>query len=274
MMLGEPIILRYKITNVSDGQGVGIGLGTYKTRWCRLRLTDAEGNSAQVIPDSRPLSPRGLHSTGTFFLRPDGSEEDSLVVSRFFQILHPGKYTLAVHVQVPYVATTVTDEAYLTSDLESDIKANNKVLTDDFVFPITITATTPSLLKAKANALRQAATTEKDGLKYKALLDALFSMPEAQAGPSWKTLANNAVKANAELIADQLARLHSVTTVNLLIGMLNNPNLPPDQTSFIRAKIDESYNMGSASVKRHIKSVAASRGGMMPEKPIAPQVID
>ena len=88
MMLGEPIILRYKITNVSDGQGVGIGLGTYKTRWCRLRLTDAEGNSAQVIPDSRPLSPRGLHSTGTFFLRPDGSEEDSLVVSRFFQILH------------------------------------------------------------------------------------------------------------------------------------------------------------------------------------------
>ena len=274
IMLGEPIVLRYKIANATDSQGVGIGLGTYNTQWCRLSLTDAEGQSAQVIPDNRPLNPSGLHSTGTSFLRPDGSQEDQLVVTRFFRVLRPGKYTLNVHVQIPYVATTITEESSLNSDLESDIKANNKVLTDDFVFPLTITQAVPSRLEAKANSLRQVAMAEKGGRNYKVSLDALFSMPEAQAASSWKSLANNANEMDAELVADHLARIHSVTTVNLLVQMLDNPKLSPDQTSYIRAKIDESYNAGDVTVKGHIKALAASRGGTMPETVPIPQPSD
>lgn len=274
IMLGEPIVLHYKIANVSDNQGVGIGLGTYKTQWCQLSLSSADGRSAQVIPDERPLNPPGLHSTGTYFLQPDGSEEDRLVVTRFFRILYPGRYTLAVHIRVPYVAEAVTEESALTSNLRSDIKANNKVLDDDFVFSLTVVKADPSVLKAKANSLMQSVTTEKDVQREKALLDALFSMPETQAASSWKSLANNADRMDAELIADQLARIHSITTADLLVQMLDSTKLSADETSYIKTKINQNYNSGDVGLKAHIKSLAANRGIEMSDEVAIPQPSD
>ncbi len=278
IVLGEPISLYYSITNISDdqgvGKGVGIGLGTNETQWYQLSLTDEAGRSAQIIPDERSLSPRGLHSTGTYFLSPNGHKEDHIAVTKFFQIMHPGKYNLVVQVHIPYAAGSVTKEASLTSDLESDIKSSNTTLVDRFVFPIMVTKADPARLEARANALREAATAERYGQKYRALLDALFSMPEAQAASSWKSLANNADRMDAELIADQLARIHSITTADLLVQMLDSTKLSADETSYIKTKINQNYNSGDVGLKAHIKSLAANRGIEMSDEVAIPQPSD
>lgn len=274
MLLGEPLSLHYRMTNVSADQGVGVGLGTNGTQWYSLSLTDASGKSAQIVPDDRPLNPRGLHSTGTYFLPPNGYQEDHIVVTRFFRFLHSGKYTLTVKSHVAYATEVATEETSLDSSLGQDIRSSGKTSTGEFVFPVTVSESDPVRLETRSTALREAATAEKHGQKYRALLDALFSMPETQAARDWEILASGAGRMDSEVIADELSQVHSARATTLLVQMLDNPNITADEKSYIKTKINETYNSGDSQLRANIKSIAASRGIKMPEHVAMPQVVD
>jgi len=274
ILLGEPLSLYYRLTNVSTDQGVGVGLGTNKTQWYDLNLTDASGKPAQIVSDERPLNPRGLHSTGTYFLPPNGYQEDHIVVTRFFRFLHSGKYILTVKSHVAYVTEVAMEEASLDSSLEQDIRSSGKTSTNEFIFPITVSEADPIRLGTRSRVLREAATAEKHGRKYRALLDALFSMPETQAAQEWEILASGAGRVDSEVIADELATVHSSKATTLLVQMLDNPNLTADEKFYIKTKINETYNSGDSQLRAHIKSIAASRGVKMPEHVAMPQVVD
>lgn len=274
LSLGEPLSLLYRITNTSNRQGVGIGLGSHKTSWCQFRLTDASGNQVQATSDQQSSDQRGLHSTGIFFLRPDAYEEDHLVVTQALKIAHPGRYTLVVQVNIPYTTEEATEENFLTSNLEGDIKSSDTVLKRRFVFPITVTEMNVSHLEAQANDLKRMVLTEKNDKKKQALLNALFSIPEAQASASWRDLINGVGNGDTTLLADRFARLHSSTGAELLVQLLDKPGLSSSDASFIQGKIFENYETGPIAVKERIKALAVSRGSVMPEGVIVPQATD
>jgi len=56
--------------------------------------------------------------------------------------------------------------------------------------------------------------------------------------------------------------------------MLDNPNITADEKSYIKTKINQTYNSGDSQLRAHIKSIAASRGIKMPEHVAMPQVVD
>lgn len=260
---GEPIVVRYKIVNMLEDQTIGVYTGMHKTAWYSLDLKDNSGIST-VIRNEQPPASGGLQPSETSTLRPQGYESGYIVASRFLSAPHPGKYVLTIHVAMRYASVDPTEHNSFV--IKHTVDASGASFTKDYTFPLTITQANPAQLTSRAEGLLQQIRKEQDNAKLTALYDALFSMPEAQAGPSWEALATKPPRMYEEKIANGLARIHSVKTVDLLVQMLENPSLPPDNAFYIKTKIDESYNAGDASVKEHIKALAASRGGTMPEK--------
>jgi len=99
-------------------------------------------------------------------------------------------------------------------------------------------------------------------------------MPETQAARDWEILASGAGRMDSEVIADELSQVHSARATTLLVQMLDNPNITADEKSYIKTKINQTYNSGDSQLRAHIKSIAASRGIKMPEHVAMPQVVD
>ncbi len=267
LSVGQPLSLLYTITNVSSDQNIGIGLGTDKAQWCQLSLTDANGQTDQTIPNDGSLEPRGLHFTGTYLLQPDASEQDHLVVTRYLQITHPGKYTLTVQVRLPYTL----EEPSSSVSLADRVKSSNTFLTKRFVFPLTVVAANTTDLVAKAAALSRMARAEKNGSKLKFLLDQLFSMPPKQAAPAWKELALGASPGDTDLIVRKLADLRSSEAADILFQMIGNPAA---SSNFVSDKLAEVYNSGTPALRAHIQTLAGKHGIQLPEQISLPQVVD
>lgn len=267
LSVGEPLSLLYRITNVSGDQNVGVGLGADKAQWCQLSLTDASGKTVQTIPNQGAPEPRGLHFTGTYLLQPDASEQDYLVVTRYLRISKPGKYTLTVQVNLPYIL----EEPTSSISLASRIKSSNKALITRFVFPLNITAANTTNLAAEAVNLSRMAKAEKDDSKQKCLLDELFSMPAAQAAPAWQKLVLGAGPMDKDLIVGKLAALRSAEAADILLQMVDNP---ATNSRFVSDKLAEVYNSGTPALQAHIKFIAGQRGLQVPEEIALPQVMD
>ena len=272
--LGEPIILHYKVTNLDPNNKMGIQFGVYKNAWYTLGLIDQAGKPIDPVTDKRPAKPPGLYIPGDYLLDQAGSRYDAhegyAVITQSFVLVQPGKYLLTARVHLPYIAAPVSETVFS----QERVGKPTETLIQDFVIPITVSPTDATRLRQVSESLRQLIVSEKNDEKYKAVLAALFTIPEIQASSSWEALVNQADWTNREVIAEQLAKVHSIKTVDFLVHMLDNPALSYDEKSFIRTKIDESYNAGDGTVKGHIKALAASRGGTMPEKVVIPQAGD
>lgn len=269
IVLGEPITLHYVISNISD-QKIGVQWGAGE--WYSLALTDESGKTSTFAVPKPRSQQAGFRVIPDPFITGGHPVKGFLTVTQRLAVSHPGNYILTVHVRLPYTLVEAGEEN--PANIDNQIKSESNTFSQDFTFRLSVAPTNDPILRARANSLVQAMSIDHFGPAFQANMDALFSMPEAQAASSWKLLVNNDSRVNAELIAVQLTKIHSVTTVNLLVQMLDNPKLTPDETSFIRTKIDESYNAGDAAVKGHIKAIAASRGGTMPEKVAIPQPSD
>lgn len=271
--LGEPIMLHYKISNLSPDEKLVVLIGIYNTRWYTLGLKDQAGNQVRLIPDTRPLNPRGFHS-GDVSIYATSGQGDSwrdryIVATRSFSVPHPGKYVLTMNVQAPYalVAPALEDPV----QMKSLIASAGTVLTQDFSFPLTVTAADPLVLQAKAKALKEAISKELNSTLLLPEMDELFSMPEAQAGPVWEDMAIHAKPMDSGLIANKLAGLHSNKGADILFKMMDNPATNND---FVSTRLSEIYNAGDAALREHIKSSAVQRGTQLPDKIDLPIVID
>ncbi len=271
--LGEPIMLHYKLSNLSGDQKLAVLSGIYNTSWFTLGLKDQAGKQVRQIPDIRPLNPPGLHSgdVGSYATNDhrDSWRDGYIVATKSFTVPHPGKYVLTMHVQASYtlVAPTLED----SNQMKSLIASAGTVLTQDFSFPLTVTAADPLVLQAKAKALKEAISKEQNGTILLPEMDELFSMPEAQAGPVWEEMALQVKPMNRDLIADKVAGLHSSRAADILFKMRDNP---ATDSGFVNDKLSEIYNGGDVPLREHIKAAAAQRGIQLPDKISIPQVID
>lgn len=271
--LGEPIMLHYKLSNLSSDTNLAVLSGIYNTSWYTLGLTDAKGLPVRLIPDTRPLDPPGFHA-GDVSVFAIGDKRDSwqdgyIVASKSFVVPRPGEYVLTLHINAAYaqVAPTLEDP----TAMKSMMKSSGTTLVRDFHFPLTITAANPDVLQAKAAALQEAIDKEPISTLLLPEMDELFSMPEAQAAAVWEKMALQAKPMNRELIAGKLAELSSAKTADILFKMADNP---ASGSGFVGDKLAEVYNHGSPALRQHIKSVAMQKGIQLPEQIVIPRVID
>ena len=101
--LGEPIMLHYKLSNLSSDEKLVIQSGIYDTAWYTMGLKDQAGKLVHLIPDTRPLDPPGLHA-GDIGIYATSDQRDSwrdgyIVATKSFSVPRPGKYLLTVHVR-------------------------------------------------------------------------------------------------------------------------------------------------------------------------------
>lgn len=146
-------------------------------------------------------------------------------------------------------------------------------LTQDYTFPLIITASNTDRLRSTAEALCQSIIQEKYGPRHKALMEALFSMPEAQAAASWEALASKP-SMDADLIAHHLEHVHSPKAADILARMLRDPTLSPDNLTAVGRRLNEMYNTGNAKLREHIKQIAASYRITLPNQGEIPQATD
>ncbi len=264
---GEPIILRYSTVNVSD-QKIGVDWG--QTAGCTLSLTDQAGITTVVQQQGVPA--KGFHLVADPFVPVGGKRETYFTVPQRVIGLHPGRYTLSVRVQLPYTVAESNEENPLV--IEKKIKASGNVFSRTFRFPLTVTAPNDSLLRATAASLVKTILTPPSGPEAQADMEALFSMPEAQAEPSWRELVAHSNPMNAALIADKLGNVDSVKAANLLLEMRDNPSLSPESSAFVSEKLAQMYNSGSVALRSHLKNTMAQRGISLPDKIAVSQPTD
>lgn len=272
MEAGEPIILRYKMTNALEDQTVGSYTGMHETSWYSLNLKNASGLAAATDHSKRPLNPSSLHPAEISTLAPRENRSGYIVASSLLVASPPGKYILTAHIDMRYAALNPAEHNSFV--IKSAINTSNVHLVGDYTFPITLTAPVPSHLAYKAEALRRGIQIEQDNDKVTALLDALFAMPESEAAPSWTALASNPRRMYEENIADKLASLCTTKAIDLMVQMSDNPELPSATRYYIKTDIDKAYNLASPEIRGHVKSIAASRGLEMPEQVAIPQAAD
>ncbi len=253
--LGEPILVRYKLTNASP-QKVVTHLGIYGTDWYTLTMRDIHGDAVPLIPDPRPAQPQGVYSSKSGFFREGVSDTDYILVTKRLAIQHPGQYTLIIHAKLPYVTGDDLDEG----TPEASAADSGLTQTQDITIPILVTDADPIRLQATAENLRKASIDGQNGQLALANMDALFSMPEAQAAASWQSLAFTP-SMFTDAVIGELAELHSTTGVDILAQMLDNPKLT---RSSISVSINKLYNAGTPALRDHIKAVANLHGFEMP----------
>ncbi|BDI32613.1 hypothetical protein CCAX7_46640 [Capsulimonas corticalis] len=247
--LGEPILLRYKIVNGSE-QKVAAQLGVQGMDWYTITLRDANNTVMPSTQNQRPVQPRGAFSIENGSLDKGGYSDGYIPVTKRVVIQHPGKYTLTLHVNIPYT-------------LGSDTVAGSPdIISQDMAFQILVTAPDSHSLQSTAEALREAVSdTGTNGKLLRADMDALFSMPEAQVSAVWKDLATKP-SMNNDLVASELEALGSKTSVDILVNMLDVPTL---KCTPVSDRINRIYNAGDPILREHIKAVARQKGFEMPE---------
>ena len=259
---GEPIILKYSVTNTSDAMRY-IGMKEDCSNWLSLKLTNAAGHTIIGHPVSNPnrMDPdRSFALNANAFSTPGSINEHStlpgyVVANQWFPTLAPGKYTLAAHVHLFYrvVSTSLPEEG--------------EVAEQDSTFPLVVTTADSVRLQSAAQDLEKTVLKVGPGepiMKRNMLIQALFSMPSAQATPSWQDLIADPASTSWMLLeaVDNLTCLRSAAATDVLMGMLLHPT--PAQDKYVRsaviAAMGGTYRDANPDLRQHIKMLYDSNG--------------
>lgn len=264
--LGEPILVRYGIRNVS-GQVATAHLGMAGSDWYTFVLRDSDGRVVPTAQGSRSSHPVDAFWTMNTFAPGEDDNDEYIAVSQFKAVQRPGKYTLTFHVDLKY--SFITDAQ--TGSLGVVTRASCLTQTQDIILPILVTAPDANRLRATAEVFQKAVSdTEVPGRLQRADMDALFSMPEAQVSAMWRDLAIKPSMKN-DLVASELEGLQTKTGVDILVEMLDVPKL---RCTSIDARISRVYNAADPALRDHIKAIAKERGFEMPDAASVPVRLD
>jgi len=278
-MLGEPVVLCYRLTNTSR-ETLSVHVGRDKKDWMTMRL----GGPSKTPPRSRPdlrLRQGGIYSTG-IRISAESSATGSVVVSQRFLVSEAGDYDLSLDVVAPYEADFQAGKAPPRSE---EPPAERTVLTESHAFPLTVTEAQPARLRAIAEALREAAA-QAGSQERMMSLEALFSMPEEYASESWRAAAfDPRLLHSLSFIADQLERLSTIAAAGILVEMvLNTPpaivgkvpadgattaeKLPITLSFSVHRQFHNLYFHADPALKAHLTKMYNDRGWAVPDRPI------
>ena len=279
VMLGEPVVLCYRLTNTSR-ETLSVHVGRDEKDWMTMRL----GGPSKTPPRSRPdlrLRQGGIYSTG-IRISAESSATGYVVISQRFLVSEAGDYDLSLDVVAPYEADFQAGKAPPRSE---EPPAERTVLTESHAFPLTVTEAQPARLRAIAEALREAAA-QAGSQERMMSLEALFSMPEEYASESWRAAAfDPRLLHSLSFIADQLERLSTIAAAGILVEMvLNTPpaivgkvpadgateaeKLPITLSFSVHRQFHNLYFHADPALKAHLTKMYNDRGWAVPDRPI------
>ncbi|MES2464405.1 MAG: hypothetical protein V4671_27915 [Armatimonadota bacterium] len=226
ILQGEPIIVRYDLRNLSDSAVPG-NFGSANDEWYTIRLVDDAGKSATrrtVLDSEWPFGYKVARYSS--FMKPGETRSGSIVITRDFEIPHPGKWTLT--------ATPKTSLFFLYSgrgvcvDQSKKTEADKPSPVPESKFVVTILPSRSAPLRTTAEKLRETVQTESDRERRLTALTALVSMPERDAGPVWEALAKDPLTSSADSrawaraqsdFAKALGKVPSWKTTDILVSL-------------------------------------------------------
>lgn len=260
IMQGQAIVLRYAIRNSSPRRLIGIQQDPYFNHWYTLTLTDADGKSATPVPDARPPHPAGAYPLPDGTIRPNATRESDIVVNRCFSAAHPGKYTLTVSVNMPYV--DLGEISYVPDDLESQVKTTRTFLKKSYTFSLNVQPADPGRMHHIASSLQQKYLGESDPARRQFFMDQLFAMPEDNAAISWRALAMDSTLPDRFEIAKALCLTQSKTAADILVQMEYEMPVKTTlgQAVSLLPLIQQMSKQGDAELKQFIDQRLARHG--------------
>lgn len=258
---GEPIILNYRITNIIT-QSVELKMGENKEAWFTIGMTDAAQQSVPLITEL-PSSLLGGVSSPEPSLTVGGSLQGNIEVNRWVTIAHPGRYTVTVQVQLPYISG-------LQYSVRSVKPLTASYFTSAYSFPLVVTPADHSHLRSVAEALRANLANRRDIAQNSATIGSVFSMPEADALPTWEQLTSDSsldIFAREEIVR-QLFHFHTVKSFDLLAGIARNPLQGASVQQLASLYMDALYRNGDTSLKHHIDDWYNAQGLKAPQLPL------
>lgn len=284
--LGEPVVLYYKLSSSSqqqvmlhmgkrdktlDGPGADV-VEMFRRDWLTMDMKTGTGLPMPALPGLRSPEKRDIEYSGvqSLFRGNRYAIDGYLVISQRYSPPQPGDYTLDVHVRLPYAALPEEEINPLTADKET--LSAGTALSHDYTFPIVVQKPDPQRLKAVAEALQKAAVAETDGSRERMLIQSLFTMPEAQAGASWRALARDPRLSGdgKDSVANELVQLRSIRAADILAGMFPTAQEAADPNvtaNFGSHYLEEMYRSGPAPLQRYISHLYAIHGFVFPAKP-------
>lgn len=261
---GEPFVIHYKIENsASEGQ-LTFHAGSDNDQWYTVTL---RGPNGLVIPV--PKAPE--KKLEGFFLSPERSvrhgdfDSGDFIATRGLPVLPPGTYRLIVHVDTPFYAEPEGVGARYSSPGVPDPPTGTLVQT--VTFPLVVTPADPAKLRALAEQWKAALLAPAQDASWRVLTEELFSLPAAQALPTWQALIVNPAS-DSNMLEDavsQLSRLKTNTAADLLVQMQHRPGTAKSITPRVGGALAEMYNTGSPALREHIKGLAADQGAELGE---------
>lgn len=258
---GEPVLVHYKVINTSPSESTTVSVGDNGTEWYSIKVLDATGRSVQMPPRlfARARKPEGLYQSPERILLPGEYLEGDIVASRFMSVPVPGQYSLHIAVLLGY--ETGQDSAGAPPEGMS----NHFSLIRDFVFTTTVTRGDLTVVRARAESLRQEMLQgNKDS---NTLAEELFSMPEATALPTWQSLVNDPMSSEFVLAgaAQQLSFRPSKAKADLVAQILWDSGRDPKtrssaQAARIWAAMSKMYGTSDSSLKQYIRSLYIAHG--------------
>jgi hypothetical protein len=268
--LGEPIVLKYVISNSTDNE-IDADTGRYWDQdWFDLAMVSTDGRVAKKRSWYKPIEQGGMQVIGgSRMASAHGDYTSYIVVPKEVDIPGHGDYTLTISAHLPY---GIIPPHTGSGDYPSGTNIYPNTYRQRFTFHISITAADPVKLKTVAQSLAVAIQQGNFPIDYGEILaDELFSMPEPEASDSWVFLGMNHrgnFVLNRVLAADRLLRLHDTKSADILAYLqwdTDHPTTNPDPGT-VEYSLQEMYNSADAALKDHIRRLYADHGIVAPEK--------
>ena len=249
--LGEPIVLKYKLTN-AEGQRLSVNIDNDQ-KWLTMELVDAKGSIMQASDE--PITRRRMESdialdSGDYYT-------NYIVIKHKFQPAHSGLYYVLV-------------STHLFFSWQEGL-GEKSVNDQKFFLPLTVTAKNPKRLHEVAEALRQTASHASTIAEYQSAIKALFSMQDASCQPVWKELATDPTLDAYRAIeaAQQLADVNSADASDLLIEMQATA---PERWAVTGTNpldaLEKMRKTANPDVREHINQLLVNAGVELNHKPI------
>jgi hypothetical protein len=221
-MAGEPILLEYELQNQSDKLVVG-NLGGRNEKWYSLKLVDEDGKSAtpkKVLDSEAEYGFRIVKYLP--MMSPGEIRNDTIVVTKYFDIPHPGKWTLTASTQMSVAAVPVegsVEKTIQSVDRKKVEKEKRNSVSQETKIELTVLPARSARLRTVAENLKTTVLTDTDMKRRRRALDSLTSMPEREAWPVWEMLSRNVSKSYASQVAIAMGQVASKHSADILSDM-------------------------------------------------------
>lgn len=257
VMLGEPIVLRFRFSAPEVATPIGGDLGKHARRWARVDLLDGQGKPVPPVPtyERRPAIEGGV--TPGMRVEPGEVVELVWVVEPDCVPPVPGEYILRVRIDLPI------------NEAPAQYARRH---TDELRLPLRVTKADRTALRRLAESLAERylayGVTSWDGGEHNHLRERITALPGKVASPIWRALLLRAQSTDLGMLAMQLKRLGTREAIDVLADGISAGS---EQVRVMaRHELADVCYRGDPALRAYATRLYAERtGGPLPPDPLA-----